>query len=121
MLTASRTLKTLQPLDQELHEFGVDLLRARPGYAVRTTVDLHVLDALDHLCLSPGCCVRRQDAVVVAMYDHGRYVVARDVLAKVLDPRIDARQGADGRRADCDRPIGFNDALADPLSVSSTN
>src|SRR6266478_4898157 len=119
MLTASRTLKTLQPLDQELHEFGVDLLRARPGYAVRTTVDLHVLDALDHLCLSPGRGVRRQNAVVVAMYDHGRYVVAGDVLAKVLDPGIDARQGADGGSADRNIPIGFDHALADPLSVSS--
>src|SRR5260370_31148108 len=55
-------------LRQEAHEFGIDLLRARPGYAVRASFDLHVLDVLDHLYLPPRGCVRRQDAVVVAVY-----------------------------------------------------
>src|SRR6202023_2694387 len=100
---------------------GVDLLGARPGDAVGSSLDLHVLDVLDHLDLSPGRYIRRQDAIVIAVDDHGRQVVAGDVLAEILDPRIHAPQGADRRRADCDRPVGFNDALADPLSVIPTD
>jgi hypothetical protein len=33
-------------LGQERHKFGVDPLGARPGYAVRTAFDLHVLTFL---------------------------------------------------------------------------
>src|SRR3984893_5873036 len=108
-------------LREELNKFSVDLLGARPGDAVGPSLDLHVLDVLDHLGLSPGRCIRRQDAIVIAVYYHGRQVVAGDVFTEVLDPRIDAGQGADRRRSDCDRPVGFNDALADPLSVSPAN
>ncbi len=100
---------------------GVDLVGARPGYAARTAFDPHVLDVLDHLSLTPRCRACRQNAVVIAVYDHGRQVIARNVLAKVLNPGINSGQGGNGRGADCDRPIGFDDALANQLSVSTAN
>ena len=48
-------------LGQERHKFSVDLLGARPGYAVRTAFDLHVLDVLDHLCLPQKLIQRWQE------------------------------------------------------------
>jgi len=79
-------------LGQERHKFGVDPLGARPGYAVRTAFDLPVLDVLDHFCLTLGFRICRQNAVVIAMYDHGRHVIARNVFAKVLNPSVNTGQ-----------------------------
>ena len=81
---------------EEWHDFGVDLLCPRPGYAVRTSFDLHVL-YIFHLRLPPRRHIGRQDAVVVAVNDHGGHVIAGDVFAKVLNPGVDAGQGAKGR------------------------
>src|SRR6267378_1460267 len=106
LTTASPMPQKAEVLAQELQEFSVDLFRARPSQAVGCSLDLNVLDPFDHFGLPPRRCIRRQNSVVVAVYDHGRYVVAGDVLAKILDPRINARQGADGGSAHCDIPIG---------------
>ena len=76
---------------EEWHDFGVDLLRVRPWYAVRAALDLDELHVFDHLRLPSGRHIGRQDAVVVAVNDHGWDVIAGDVLAEILEPGVDAR------------------------------
>lgn len=51
------------------------------------------------------------------MDDHRRYGVSRSVVAEILDPRVDARERADRRRADSHVPVVFDHALADQLST----
>src|SRR4029077_18859702 len=62
------TAANAEVLGEELHEFGVDLFRARPSQPVGCSLDLNVLDPLDHFRLPSRCCIRRQNSVVVAMY-----------------------------------------------------
>jgi len=54
------------------------------------------------LACPPGRYIRRQDAIVIAVYHHGRQVVCGDVF-EILDPGIDAGHGAD-RDAPACRP-----------------
>src|SRR5215469_45867 len=103
-MTALRLSSSSGPIDllwctlgQERHKLAVDLLRARPGQAVRGSLELDKFNVLDHLGLPPRCCVGWQDAVVVAVDDHCGDVVAGNVFAEVFDPGVDASHGADGR------------------------
>ena len=87
-----------------------------PQHAMGTTLELHEPGILHHLGLSSGCSVCRQDAIGVAVQNERRYGVARDVLAEVLNPRIDASQRADRRGTGGHVPVVFEDALAHELA-----
>src|SRR5471032_3402600 len=86
-----------------------------PQQAMRATLDLHEPDILDHLRLSSGGCVCRQDAIGVAVQNERRYGVASNVLTEVLNPRIDARPRASRGRANGHVPVVLEDSLADKL------
>ena len=77
--------------------------------------------SFDYLCLTPGCCLRRQNTVVIALDDHRRHIIARNVLAEVFDPSVDAGQSPDWRRADRDRQLASMTRSLTMLSVSPTD
>jgi hypothetical protein len=87
-----------------------------PQHAVRAIPELHELDVLDQLRLSSGCGVCRQNAIGVAVENECRNSVARDVRAKVLNPRIDKSERTDRRRGGGHVPVGLEDALAHELA-----
>jgi hypothetical protein len=53
--------------------------------------------------------------------DHGRQIVAGDVLAEIFYPSVDTGYRCDGRSADCHGPVGLDDAFANQLSVGTAN
>src|SRR5580704_6669214 len=87
-----------------------------PQHAMGTTLKFHELDVLDHFRLSSGCSVCRQDAIGVAVQKERWYGITSDVLTEVLDPRIDASERANRRRAGGHVPIVLEYALAHELA-----
>jgi hypothetical protein len=112
---------TSRILGEKLDECGVDLLRMRPRQAVRAAFDLDVPHAVDHLRLPSGRDIGGQNAVVVAVNHQGRQIVARDVLAEILKPRVHAGHRSDGRCTDCHGPVGSNNEIADSFSIGAAH
>src|SRR5580704_18561851 len=88
-----------------------------PQHTVRSAFQLNELDVLDHLRLSSGCSVWREDAIGIAVQYECRYRVASNVRTEVLDPRIDAGSRACRRRADRDVPVALDDPRAHELAA----
>src|SRR5262245_28718154 len=102
-------------LREKAQELRIDPIRVRPQHAMRPTGQLHEFHARDHPALPPGCGVRRQIAIGVTVEDERRHVVLFEVLSKVLDPAVDARDGADRGGTNAHIPIVFEHAFADEL------
>src|SRR5689334_22358858 len=87
-----------------------------PQHAMGAALELHEPGILHHLGLSSGRSVCRQDAIRIAVQNERRYGVAREVLAEVLNPRIDASERADRRSTGGHVPVVFEYPLADELA-----
>src|ERR1700704_150411 len=110
---------TSPALREKAHQLRVHLCGMCPQHTVRPILQLDELDVLDHFRLATGARIGRQNPICIAVQDERRHIVARDVLAEVLDPRIDARQRAGGGCARGHVPVVFDDALAHELSAQN--
>src|SRR5438552_3002748 len=86
-----------------------------PQDAVRTTGQLDEPGSLDHFRLPPGGGLWWQNAVGIAVQDESGHVIVRDVLAEVLNPRVNTRQRPGSGCAYAHVPVVFEYPLAHEL------